>query len=738
MSSYYEKKPALPRRMLNALHEWESFRFGRKPHGMMLAIILIINVLVLLVSAWIISRFALPGNENTGFLTAVYNTFTMILDAGCISSVISDPGQANIILIIFCLIIIVLCMVTFTGALIGYATSVVSNLIENANANSIKLRISGHVAVLGWNTRAAEIINDLLYCKDRQKVVVLSDCDREEILQEITERLKDTIERENSALAASVRTQPWLKRMAFMRRNKLRNNVEVVVREGDIFSAMHLNNIHLEKAKSIVILGRDLRTAIHDGEDAEEETEKSDSRTIKALIQVVDIAGKSSSADNQKVVVEVENEWTGELVDSIIQAKQALGKDRVVPFKVHTVMGQLLSQFSLMPELNVVYNQMFSNKGASFFARKETRPSPAIKFSADYLANHLKALPLLFIKDETTGDDFFYYMADSDKDIDVKGEPVTKTCELKLRPDFWLPEKHILILGSNSKIDNVMKGYASFKSEWDKEEWKEEQQALAEKIAGGEATGDEKAPTIVHVTIVDEPEKLEKADNYKEYPFVEKCEPARITEKKKILGIIDEFIDAHPTNSSILILSDDTVPDEDIDAKMMTYLIYAKSEITKARENKRNARFNVDIIAEVMDPRHVDLVRSYDVDNVVISNRFISKMVTQISEDYARYNLFSDIMDYDEMETDIYDGIEIYIKRAGDYFSELPPKNVPVDALIRSVFNASLGFWGKPNDFAILMGYINSTDELILFNGAQDTKTVTLCEDDRLVIFSNH
>ena len=92
------------------------------------------------------------------------------------------------------------------------------------------------------------------------------------------------------------------------------------------------------------------------------ETEKGDNRTVKTLIQVVDIASDVMSADNQKVVVEIENEWTGDLVDKIIQAKLNLDKCRVVPFRVHTVMGQLLSQFSLMPELNRVYSSLFSNK----------------------------------------------------------------------------------------------------------------------------------------------------------------------------------------------------------------------------------------------------------------------------------------------------------------------------------------------------------------------------------------
>ncbi len=706
-----KRENSLPRRLLNALHEWESVCFSRKPHSMMLLLILIVNVLLVLVAAWVISAVAIHGNENTGFFTAVYNTFTMILDAGCIESVISDPATANIFLVIFCLVIIVVCMITFTGALIGYATNVVSNLIENANANSIKLRISGHVAVLGWNTRASEIINDLLYCKDRQKVVVLSDGNREEILDEINERLADTIERENAELEESARQMPWLQRFLYLQKHKLRNNVAVIVREGDVFSAVHLNNIQLNEAKSIIILGKDLRSAIREGGDSEEETEKGDSRTVKTLIQVVDIASNIMSADNQKVVVEIENEWTGDLVDKIIRAKLNLEKCRVVPFRVHTVMGQLLSQFSLMPELNKVYSYLFSNKGTSFFARAQARPGNSIDFAENYLNTHRKALPLLFIKDEMTKEDFFYYMADSDRDIDAVSDRAAGTCPLKLNRDYWLPDKHVLILGSNSKISNVMDGYANFCMEW---------------------------KDIVHVTVVDDEETLRKADYYKDYPFVQECKPASIIERSRIADIIKDFVYEHPDNSSILILSDDTVPDEDIDAKMMTYLIYAKDVINRARVNKRNVNFNVDIIAEVLDPRHVDLVRSYDVDNVVISNRYISKMVTQISEDFARYNLYADIMDYDDMEAAVYDGIEIYIKKAGEYFEELPPKNTPVDTVIRSVYEASRRFWGSDLDFAMLLGYIDTRGKVTLFGGARDQKTVTLTAEDKLIVFSNH
>ena len=712
--SLNNKKP-LYRRILDALHEWESVFFSRKPHHMMLLIILIVNVVVVLLAAWVISALAIPGNENTNFFVAVYNTFTMLLDAGCIASVISNPAGVNVFLIVFCLVVIVICMITFTGALIGYATNVVSNLIEGANLNSVKLKISNHIVVLGWNTRASEIINDLLYCKEKQKGVVLSDSDREEIMAEIMERLNDTVEKENEAMEASIRDKGWLERKIYMMRNRLRNRVAVIVREGDVFSAVHLNNIQLEKAKSIIILGKDLREAIRSGE-FEEAAVMGDNRTIKTLMQVVDITCKSTSEDNQKVVVEVENEWTGDLVDKIIKAKQKIEKCRVVPFRVHTVMGQLLSQFCVMPELNQVYSHMFSNKGTGFFAREQKRPDDPMAFAEEYLNTHRRALPLLFIRDEETKDDFFYYMADTDRDIDIASDRAKSICPLKLNPNYWLNERYVLILGSNTKINNVMDSFANFSTEWTNRDH----------------------PQIVHVTIVDEEEKHVRADYYKDYPFVETCISANIDEKEKISGVIKDFIYAHPEHSSILILSDDTAPDEEIDAKMMTYLIYAKDIINRTRVNRRDVNFNIDIIAEVQEPRHLDLIRNYDVDNVVISNRYISKMVTQISEDYARYNLFADIMDYDEMETDVYDGIEIYIKKAGEYFSQLPPKNTRVDTLIRSVFEASRRFWGSDMDFAMILGYIDTRGGIHLFGGQRDEQTVSLVPDDKLIVFSNH
>ena len=707
-----------PHRILDILHEWESITFSQKPRRMMLILIGIVNIILLLISAWIISAFAMPGNEKMGFFPAVYNTLTMILDAGCIESIIADPGSANLFLIIFCLVLIVISMITFTGALIGYVSDFISNKIETANTNSRQLRISDHVVILGWNSRASEIVNDLLYCPDHQKVVVLTDGGREEILSEVQERLSDTIGRENEDLKNDIRMESWLKRKILMHRKKMRNNIDFLVREGDIFSSVQLRNIRLERAKAIIILCDNSRDEadLSDPDDSQDTRNRSDNRTVKTLMQVIDIASRFSSNDDQKVVVEVDNDWTERLVNKIIKSKQALGKCRVIPFRVHRVMGQLLCQFALMPELNMVYKELFSNKGATFYAVPDPSVTNPETFREDYLKDHQQAIPLTFIRDDLENRNYYYYMASSEKEISTASSSENKSCDLELNKNYRMTEKYVLILGTNSKIDNILSSFNNFSGEWTNKDHRQ----------------------VVHLTVVDDTDR-HLGENIKEkYPFVENSIVAKINDEDLINSIITRFITDHPEDSSILILSDDTARNEDVDAKALTYLIYVKDNITRARVNKRNEGINIDIIVEIIDPKHYDVIKSYDINNVVISNRYISKMVTQISENYALYSLYADIMTYDEEGSENYSSKEVYIKRAGDYFAALPTKGSSVLSVVKTTYTASRRFWSSKDDFAILLGYVDTHGDMHLFSGNLAEKTLAITPNDKLIMYSNH
>jgi len=673
--------------------------------------ICVINIILILLAAWVISAFAIQDNVQKGFLTSVYQTFTMMLDAGCIEAIITDPGQTNVFLMIFCLVVIVISMITFTGALIGFATNIISTIISEAFTNNKKLMISQHLLILGWNNRASEIVNDLLYRPGNQKVVVLTEGGKDEITDEVKEKLNNTIERENRKLRDELMTQSWIKRTFLYYRNRLKDNITFIIRTGDIFSSIHLNNAQIKRAEAVIILSN----GVNNDPGGFDEKQNSDSRTIKALMQVIDLTNDITSEDDQKVVVEVENDWTEELVEKIIKAKQRSGKCRVVPFRVHRVMGQLLSQFSLMPALNLAYQDLFSSKGATFHSVKQNKINRTVDYIEQYLSRHHQAIPLTSLKDDLEGRDYFYFVSDNEEDINESGNVSNEYCDVDLNRNYWMNEKYVLILGSNSKIENLMNGFRSFCNEWTNEDH----------------------PRILHVTIIDEEEKLKHFSYYKTYPFVENCIAANIFEQSKIINEITAFIDACPHNSSILILSDDLARDDDVDSKALTYLIDAKDTINRARENKKDENFNIDIVVEIIDPKHYDILKSYDVHNVVISNRYISKMITQISENYALYYFYADIMTYDS-EGSSFEGKEVYVKKAGEYFEKLPPPGTSVDSLIRTVFAKSRQFWGYEGDYAVLIGYVDTQNKMHVFSGDQLNQEVTLTDEDMLIIFSNH
>ena len=206
--------------MIKRFKEWLSIKRAKNPAGVVLGVILLINICVIAISAFIISAFHFKGTEDMNFFVAAYKTIAMVLDPGCISEVIADVGEAGVFISIFCLCVVIMGMVAFTGAVIGYVTNYISSFIEQANSGRHKLYISNHVVILNWNSRASEIINDYLYKDGKQNIVVLVSSRKDEIEREIEERLADTIVRENKKLEASVANLPWHKRRSILAKNR--------------------------------------------------------------------------------------------------------------------------------------------------------------------------------------------------------------------------------------------------------------------------------------------------------------------------------------------------------------------------------------------------------------------------------------------------------------------------------------------------------------------------------------
>ena len=335
--------------MFKKLKEWISVQLVKNPGRMVLAGILLFNIVFFFIASGIISALSLKGTESMSFIEAAFCTITMILDPGCISFVVSDIGTAGVTITIVCVVIVVVGMISFTGAVIGYVTNYISNFIENANAGKRKLYLSNHFVLINWNSRASEIVNDMLYTEKKQRVVVLVPDRKQEIEKEIEERLADTIAQENKAVMEKYKDLGYFARKRAIRKNRFKRNVTVLVREGDVFSSKQLRDIALDKARSIIVLEGDINGSSCKYETAERKNEmgKGNSLTVKTLMQVADITAAESSADNQRIIVEITDVWTWDIVSKIIKAKQVEGKCNIIPVRVNEVLGQILSQFCL-------------------------------------------------------------------------------------------------------------------------------------------------------------------------------------------------------------------------------------------------------------------------------------------------------------------------------------------------------------------------------------------------------
>lgn len=697
------------------IKEWFSIQLVKNPGRMVLGAILLFNVVFFFLASVIISALSLEGTEKMGVMEAAFCTITMILDAGCIQFVVADIGKSGVAITLVCLCVVLIGMISFTGSVIGYVTNYISRFIENANTGKRKLDLADHFVILNWNSRASEIINDMLYSDEKKRVVVLVQTRKEEIEKEIEERLTDTVNRENQAIIKKYESYPFLKKHIAIFRHRFKKNVTVIVRLGDVFSSKQLSDISLSKARSIIILGNDINNTAckYEVKERIEEHARGNSQTIRTLMQVADITADASSADNQRIIVEITDEWTMELVQKIIKAKQVSGKCNIIPVRVNEVLGQLLSQFCLMPELNGVYSELFSNKGAEFHSI-ETPYTEETEFISNYLRTHNHAIPITTMK--TAEADFAFYLADNDEDIHKESPVSDGTYRVSLNKNYWIERKNVIILGHNSKCKNIMAGFASFSDEW--------------------KNGSEE---IVRIIVVDDKKHLEKMDYYRDYPFVIETVEADVYDKDIVCSTIERFVSSTDEDVSVLILSDDSVINEDMDSGALANLIYVREIIDKkVEENPDFDVESIDVIVEIIDPKHHDIVNSYSVNNVVISNRYISKMITQISEYGALFEFYSDILSYDSEDAETYSSKEVYIKKVKRYFDSVPEETT-ADKLVRAVYAASMDekTYGAANPTMIL-GYVKPGGEVRIFGGDLSKLPVKLEEKDKIILFSAH
>lgn len=258
--------------------------------------------------------------------------------------------------------------------------------------------------------------------------------------------------------------------------------------------------------------------------------------------------------------------------------------------------------------------------------------------------------------------EYKYYFAEHEKDINKKILLKQTFKDIKfVTKSRIFSKKVIVIFGNNRKIDFIKESIETF--------------------------------------------ELENKINIEIYHFEDVSED-KVEEKLKEIKHIDH----------ILLLSNDQEHHHDIDSNVLITLLLINKYISKYKAN---------VIVELHDPKNYEIVKNYNVSNTILSNKYLSHIISSISGDINISPLIWDLLSYDGNDT-----YEIYIYPVNELIDEKFP--LAFDSkldLIHSIINSSDGD-------IIPIGRVKD-GVMETFKGDLDKKeTYYLNEDDKLIVIS--
>ncbi|MDD4315537.1 MAG: hypothetical protein PHC84_00045 [Clostridia bacterium] len=593
---------------MNRVKRWLSIKKNKNARLFLLLGLVLFNLALWLISSFIAYLIS-PADYGGNVFAAFWRSgITWMMDPGFYAV------DGNVGLRLLSIAVIVTSMISFSGGIIAYVASLFSSIIENAEKGKDKLYVFNHVLILNWNSKALELIADYLYDDSVNNVVILSACDKNEVEKMISRKLYGIQKEKNAKL-------------------------NVIVKEGDVFSKSDLNDVCIDNSHSIIILAP----------IGEEDDDAADMSVIKTLMLVANCEQNK----NQTIILETKKDDTAQLVREKISKTLGI-EGRIFPILPDEMMGKLIAQTLLYSEVNDVYQELFSFKGAEFYTLPEGNIS-------EFMQTHNKGIPIYNLNGA------MYVLGKNAQDLaSVRKEPLGELRKLTLGDTGLYKDKNIVIFGKNNKLRYIV-----------------ESLNLYEKDSGCK----------VNLT------------------FVASNDAETIQKSIKDIRKID----------SILILSSDKLDKKDYDSDVLLTLLMIQDT---AKLHKS------DIIIELLESKHYDIAQGYNIKNTIISNKYISRIMTQISKDKRLYDIFQDLLSYDTCNgTKI--TYEVYTFLAADFLCEkLPMLFSSQSELVVSCYLSSNGKYTvighvKEGKTRVFQGDLDKTEELVI---QPNDKLIVICQ----------
>lgn len=392
-------------------------------------------------------------------------------------------------------------------------------------------------------------------------------------------------------------------------------NTRIICRNGSTIDLNDIEIVNPHDTKSIIILSP--------------EDNEPDISVIKTILALTN--NPKRKGNSYHIVAEISDNKNKEVAEMI-------GNNEVTLVHSEDLISRVIAQTCRQSGLSIVYTELLDFDGAEIYFQEE--PGLAGKtFKEAVMSYEESAIIGLRYKDGKIQlnppmdlilqrGDMVIAISEDDDTIKLSGKPLDiDTSAFAAGADKKAETEKTLILGWNRRACSIMKELDNY-------------------LADGSS-----------VTVVAQGEDSKK--EIKEAEIILKNQALKFIEGNISDRELLDSLALEQFNHIILLCYSDSMPEAEADSKTLITLLHL-------RNIEQKTGYDFSIVSEMMDIRNKELAEVTEADDFIISNKLISLMLSQLSENAELKAVFDDLFDAD--------GSEIYVKPISNYIQ--PGKNI--------------------------------------------------------------
>ena len=385
----------------------KTLRTYQKPLAVTLITLLLINIAVLCIGSVLalILDAQYYGSEffEGKFLYAFITNATWMISPNTLTKL--EVGS-NKLMMVLAIIIVILGMILFSGAIIATVTTALRTFIDKKSRAKGKIIVNNHYVILNWNSKVPEMIYNLMLKGFKKNIVILSD------------RNKEYIEAELKSLFLTNEVHEKIK-------------ANLIIKEGDSLLRGNLEDISIEEASQICVMARE------DMIDTDDDNIiNSDLLNLKIVLKL----GSFKLKEDCQIVVETQSDETRAQIEGLSHKITSLKKLNITAISFNKKIGQIIAQSLVMPHMSNLYSELFSFEGSEFYSIESKEEID------EYMRNHNNTIPVY------KEDKYLFVLAEGEEKLNNKRqEEYTTSRKLEINVEKGSAQISIFIIGENSK-----------------------------------------------------------------------------------------------------------------------------------------------------------------------------------------------------------------------------------------------------------------------------------------------